>query len=93
MTAVTVAAFRLGLMARDEGERRHRQHQQRQQLGLAGMRDQDRDGAAIDRAADGARACSRAVAFSDRPTLIWVTISDVSTAHSGSIRCSAIAIA
>ena len=34
ITAVTVAALRLGLMARDEGQRRHRQHQQRQQVRL-----------------------------------------------------------
>ena len=52
ITAVTVAAFRLGLMAADERERRDRQHQQRQQAAFAGMRDQHRDGAAIDRAAD-----------------------------------------
>ncbi|MGY3405370.1 hypothetical protein ACVWZV_001483 [Bradyrhizobium sp. GM5.1] len=38
----------------DEGEWRDRQHQQAQQAGLGRIRDQDRDGAPIDGAADGA---------------------------------------
>ena len=62
------------------------------QASFAGMRNQDRDGAAIDRAADGPQHVI-AVAFSERPTLIWVTMRDVSTAHSGNARCNATAIA
>ena len=42
-----------GIEGCDESQRRDRQHQQRQQCTFPGMRNQYRDGAAIDRAADG----------------------------------------
>ena len=92
ITAVTVAAFRLGLIAATKASGATASTSNASRLAFAGMRDQHRDGAAIDRAADRSQHVVR-VAFSDRPTLIWVTISEVSTAHSGNSRCSAVAIA
>ena len=54
ITAVTVAALRLGLMAAMKASGATASTSSASKSAFAGMRDQHRDGAAIDRAADGA---------------------------------------
>ena len=54
MTAVTVAAFRLGLIAAMKASGATASTSNASRREFAGMRNQHRDGAAIDRAADGA---------------------------------------
>ena len=86
MMAVMGAA-EIGIYRRDKGKRAQSEGENREQRDFARMRDQHADGAAVDGAAQRSREISN-VAFSDRPTLICVTMTAVNTAHNGRGSCS-----